>query len=783
MVVAKLHSQKLNALEAEATAALKDGAWKEGMSESEEARHLPNQTARLTAILGLDFAKKMGYSTGGSQHKLQSVYIAVMTTPEARDRREVVRSSWMRLRAGAPGLGELPWTVRFFLCSEAPDGQKLHHEDHLLDQEVTKNKDIVVVPCTEGYREGLLTKKVRAAMQYFVDHTDAAAYDTFMKADDDAFLYIPGILERLPPLDKDEHVYFGNFYEAGVTPDRRPESSWYEPESLWSGQYPRSAQGMGYGMDRGLLERILRSPDVDQYMLYNEDRAVGVWVDMQKQRGTDITFVRVKGLDGYSKETSPEGHNPSTKVTDTQMYHHLDSEEMGCLAKEIHGSLQNFMDCARARGHKARTYQDLRDPNVLPQHATDPGGDGSDDEILKLAFQQPASHEPSRPLEMDLDFGIREHASNQPPRPLELEMDLGASWIEESKDASSMSLDLEYLNTSKSCVAPKCVGERTSQIVLTGFHRTVGAGIGDRAWLLMQAKNVADHLCAELVVVGRPCDAMGGHGDISCDTEWSDYLGMAAGKEPVFFTAVPLDDSAASSPLTTNARLLSNPYQEGAIGPRPKTAPCQSGFQCFGPQSARVRVVEQAENVVQAMHEGSPFMWYLDGPQFHSTSMPAINRAMEAIKKRGGLSWPPCGLVEVTASKPVTEACQKVMQSLHLDGTDYKTMHIRRGDAQGECDTSIDAVRAYAEKHVTPGAKVVFFTDETRADYLADLKGVLEKIGVEAVHGDEAIRAAGGAARYNDNYFLMQVQGAVNGRCTGPIDPPTFRMDRQSCEV
>merc|ERR1719163_2012223 len=101
----------------------------------------------------------------------------------------------------------------------------------------------------------------------------------------------------------------------------------------------------------------------------------------------------------------------------------------------------------------------------------------------------------------------------------------------DSKSSLDMHLEMQkfltFLNTSKSCAAPKCVGEIKSKIVVTGFHRANSAGIGDRAFHLMQMANFADHLCAELVVVGRPCDAIGGHGAISCDTQWSDYLGMA----------------------------------------------------------------------------------------------------------------------------------------------------------------------------------------------------------------------------------------------------------------
>lgn len=358
------------------------------------------------------------------------------------------------------------------------------------------------------------------------------------------------------------------------------------------------------------------------------------------------------------------------------------------------------------------------------------------------------------------------------------------SKLDESSDISQDGLAQEAsfeLNASASCAATKCVGERKSQIVLTGFHNKIGAGIGDRAHLLTEMANIAEHFCAHLVVACRPCDAMGRHGEISCETSWSDYLGMSARGQPMLFSSVMPDDVDP-----TDVRMNYNPYQD--VGHRPEAAPCPPAFECVGPQNARYPLMQQAERVAEAFKHGSPFVWYLDGPSFYSLTMPSIDRAMKSLKAKDGLQWPPCKTVTLTGSEPVKEACHKVLQYFNLnDGSDYKTMHIRRGDAMADCDTSIDAVRAYAKSHIlpkvtTPGAKLVFFTDETSEEYLAALKAALADLHIEALHGDEAARAAGGSARFNDNYFLMQVQRVVNGHCTGAIDPPSFQLDRQSCE-
>merc|ERR1719408_265941 len=131
---------------------------------------------------------------------------------------------------------------------------------------------------------------------------------------------------------------------------------------------------------------------------------------------------------------------------------------------------------------------------------------------------------------------------------------------------------------------------------------------------------------------------MGRHGEISCETSWSDYLGMTARGQHMLFTSVTPDDVDP-----TDVRIRFNPYQE--VGPRPKAAPCPPAFECVGPQNAKYPLMEQAGRVAFAFKSGTPFVWYLDGPSFYSLTMPTIERAMKSFQETDGLPWPPCKTV------------------------------------------------------------------------------------------------------------------------------------------
>mmetsp|Transcript_28004 Transcript_28004/g.63378 ORF Transcript_28004/g.63378 Transcript_28004/m.63378 type:complete len:357 (-) Transcript_28004:97-1167(-) len=169
----------------------------------------------------------------------------------------------------------------------------------------------------------------------------------------------------------------------------------------------------------------------------------------------------------------------------------------------------------------------------------------------------------------------------------------------------------------------------------------------------------------------------------------------------------------------------------------------------------------------------------------------ADNGARAAL---GGMSQ--LGFVELDASATVRDAAATVLRSTSLQPRGFATLHVRRGDALGFCNTSIAAVAAYvacslgSADQLASGSNrtgglayrsavgaLVFFTDESDQNYLDELNAALSLVVGHVIHGDAAVYAAGGHADGPmGNPFVFAVSLQI--RAQAALD---LRVDRTNC--
>merc|ERR1719433_279123 len=128
---------------------------------------------------------------------------------------------------------------------------------------------------------------------------DESKPSLFMKIDDDTFV---AWKRMLPFLKRRAHrnAYVGVPIGTGK-PCRNESMRWYEPfENFAEDEFPTAmAGGAGYAVGRTLVEHIMNEGIADKNVLYNEDRAVGVWVRAAERNGVPSEHVAFKGVDGF----------------------------------------------------------------------------------------------------------------------------------------------------------------------------------------------------------------------------------------------------------------------------------------------------------------------------------------------------------------------------------------------------------------------------------------------------------------------------------------------------
>lgn len=255
------------------------------------------------------------------------LYIAVLTTPRSLARRTAVRNTWKKEADRKPR----KFTVVFFLCIHGVEKTDLQE----LQQENAQYHDIEMLECFEGYEHGNLTHKVFAAMQRFnEDNTKIKEKVAFMKTDDDTLVFPDKIMQIVEQTSsRAENYYIGLYLGANIKPFRDSTNKWYEPIEVWPRNFPAAMSGAGYILNAMLIHRWCTEDlrEVRNRMLWNEDRAVGVWVEFESfQKKTPVMFVRLNGYDSNSLELSEQFKRGGLVLSSLSLLHKLEPAQMTC---------------------------------------------------------------------------------------------------------------------------------------------------------------------------------------------------------------------------------------------------------------------------------------------------------------------------------------------------------------------------------------------------------------------------------------------------------------------
>jgi len=256
-----------------------------------------------------------------------SIFVVVMSRRDAFQRRALIRDMWMRITGASGNV-----TARFAICKHPEESTGDDKLDASLQEEKEIHGDVLILSCSEGYGHGFLTRKALAAMEVFSQSW--FRHDLFMKIDDDAFVRWSRFSKFLV-----EHshgwVYMGIPIGMGV-PCRNESFQWYEPYSTFpDAEFPMAmAGGSGYTLGKDLVLEIVKAGIGKSNVLWNEDRAVGVWVDKLVQVGKKIEYVAVPGIDGWWAWDWEHPANNWAKwgEYDAMVHHGLLAETISCLA-------------------------------------------------------------------------------------------------------------------------------------------------------------------------------------------------------------------------------------------------------------------------------------------------------------------------------------------------------------------------------------------------------------------------------------------------------------------
>lgn len=221
-------------------------------------------------------------------------------------------------------------SAKFAVCQQGLDEETYA----ALQRESARFGDLLMLDCQEGYGEGLLVKKVLAALKTFV-HESAMQRQIpklFMKVDDDSFV----AWSLLCPKIASVHAPFGFLYMG--MPDMVNRTDWwfnntespnYDPWENWPYNfYPfHMAGGPGYllGMD---LAAAIYGSFMEPPISWNEDKAIGIGVFRAKKRGLPVRHVYLHMDDG-EMDTLPFSGNWSTYPFYSQ--HQLSAKSISCL--------------------------------------------------------------------------------------------------------------------------------------------------------------------------------------------------------------------------------------------------------------------------------------------------------------------------------------------------------------------------------------------------------------------------------------------------------------------
>ncbi|XP_046356697.2 beta-1,3-galactosyltransferase 5-like isoform X1 [Haliotis rufescens] len=193
------------------------------------------------------------------------IIIVLSMTPH-RDFRDAIRETWGNAHNNTWAGTTLSQVVRLvFLFGTTENVSK--HEDLL--KEASKKRDIVQANFTESYFN--LTYKVLSGFQWVKDHCPSAKF--VMKNDEDSFVHIPWLLERLRSTAWNSKIigpYFTN--QLRYTAGKLAVSDHAYPFHV----YPPHVKGNVYVMPTNTAMQILEAAEYMPYMNMEDVHITGI---------------------------------------------------------------------------------------------------------------------------------------------------------------------------------------------------------------------------------------------------------------------------------------------------------------------------------------------------------------------------------------------------------------------------------------------------------------------------------------------------------------------------
>lgn len=202
--------------------------------------------------------------------QIMAIGITSTLRPDAQERRDAVRATWLRLVSnnkikGVFVIGKPDCLLNKEECSVST--QSLLKS---LEEEMNEYKDILFIDSTDSYSG--LAKKTFAFHCWAYDHFPNLMYS--MKTDDDIFVRIDTIVKELKDMPKTA-LYWGFTWKKAPKVDLKTHKNYeanYEPP-----EYPSFNSGVGNILSADLVKYIANNRNLLR-PLSNEDVTIGTWL-------------------------------------------------------------------------------------------------------------------------------------------------------------------------------------------------------------------------------------------------------------------------------------------------------------------------------------------------------------------------------------------------------------------------------------------------------------------------------------------------------------------------
>ena len=258
--------------------------------------HCPCKTTSLLFLCTAGVLARLGDREGVrfALHERPLLHIAILSATNNRHKRDACRNTWIR---------DLPSDMSAVFMVLAPSDKSAQDQ---LFQESILHKDIHFVRAGEGYYQ-----IPYSTMSAVASASSRASF--IMKCDDDTFVHVQQILERLRQASNPTYWVWGTI-SSGARPNR--SGKWAITRQEYPADtYPPYPHGPGYILSANLAAWLASHP-LSTFMKF-EDVAMGMWIDSARRAGVPVVM--------------ENGNFPLACSTSGYIAHYIGPAQMHCL--------------------------------------------------------------------------------------------------------------------------------------------------------------------------------------------------------------------------------------------------------------------------------------------------------------------------------------------------------------------------------------------------------------------------------------------------------------------